>query len=358
MPAFYNCHIHTFKGDNDVPEHFLPLGLVRILASNTGFRIVARILNWLNPFTSNDQFDRYVKFVTIGKLGSQKAIFENCLAQYPVDTKFIILPMDMAYMGAGKVARDYSEQLKELKELRDSYPANIIPFVHIDCRRNNCLELFKQAIEDWGFKGLKLYPPLGTFPYDKRYYPIYEYCQQHDLPVISHCSAGNPVHWKGSTDELIQLLKPCQLPIDWNQSKKELCAYFTHPLGYKKVMDDFPALRIDLAHYGRGTDWDNIIKDMMLTYPNLFTDISFSMYNEAYWASIKEQLLVNKNLREHLLFGSDFYMVETETNEQEFDKKFRAYLGEDLFKQIAVTNPENFFNIPSIGAKRKNSHLV
>jgi len=80
--TFYNCHIHTFRSD-DVPDKFLPLGLVRVLSTKVGFRIVARALNWANPFTTNDQFDKYVKFVTIGKLGSQKAIFDECKRFYP-----------------------------------------------------------------------------------------------------------------------------------------------------------------------------------------------------------------------------------------------------------------------------------
>ncbi len=352
MSGFYNTHIHTFCGDKDVPARFLPLFLVKILSTKVGYSVITTVMKWLSPISKNDSFDRYVQFVTIGKLGSQKAIFENCFSQYPGDTKFIILPMDMAYMGAGSVPRDYSKQLTELRDLRNAYPNNVIPFVHIDCRRNNCVDLFKQAIEEWGFKGLKLYPPLGTFPYDKRYYPIYEYCQSNNLPVISHCTDGNPVYFKGSQDDLIQLLQGCSMPVDYSsKNNKALCAYFTHPLGYKQVMDDFPNLKICLAHYGRGNaetndigglDWDDIIKQMMLTYPNLYVDCAYSMYNEDWWASVKDQLTTNQQLREHFLFGSDFYLVEVETTEKEFDIKFRAYIGEDLFQQIAVTNPMKF----------------
>jgi hypothetical protein len=47
---FYNCHIHTFK-ESDVPLKFLPLGLVRILATTTGFNVIFRVLNYRNPFS-------------------------------------------------------------------------------------------------------------------------------------------------------------------------------------------------------------------------------------------------------------------------------------------------------------------
>ena len=85
MSGFYNTHIHTFRGDKDVPARFLPLFLVKILSTKIGYSIITTVMKWLNPISKHDSFDRYVLFVTIGKLGSQQAIFENCLAQYPDD---------------------------------------------------------------------------------------------------------------------------------------------------------------------------------------------------------------------------------------------------------------------------------
>jgi predicted TIM-barrel fold metal-dependent hydrolase len=338
---FYNSHIHIFKGDQDVPDKFLPLGLVRWFAKRDH-----PVFNWimhnLNPLTDNDTFDKYLQFVRIGKLGSQENIFNECFKNYPKDTKFIVLPMDMAYMKAGKTSRPYEEQLIELKNLSSKYPKNIIPFVHIDCRREGYFDLFKKAIEEWGYKGLKLYPPLGVFPYDPRYDCIYDYCEKNNLPVIAHCTDGNPVFYKGSYKELNKLLEGCKLDIDWSKSNKELCSYFTHPLGYKFVMDKHPNLKISLAHFGRQTEWDGIIKDMMEVYPNLYTDVSYSMYNEDNWAPLKINLITNDKLRNHCLFGSDFYMNAIECTEKQFDIKFRAYLGEELWSQISTINPTNF----------------
>lgn len=339
-----NCHIHTFK-DVDIPEKFLPLKLVRILSTKVGFKIVAKVLNWINPFTTNDQFDRYVTFIKIGKLGSQKAIFENCKNQYPQGTKFVVLPMDMAFMGAGEVPRKYRDQLVELSELSNKPDADIISFIHIDCRRENYFELFKEFIELFGFKGLKLYPPLGTFPYDERYLPIYKYCEENNIPVLAHCTAGNPVHFKGSHKELVQLLRNCKLKIDWNKKDSELCSYFTHPEGYKYVLKAFPKLRVCLAHFGRENEWDEVIKDMMTKYDNLYTDISFSLYDTEHWGNLKVLLSTNEQFRTHCLFGTDYYMIETESTEKQFCINLRAYLGEELFTQISVTNPNKFLGI-------------
>ncbi len=355
MAAFYNTHIHTFRGDKDVPENYLPIGLVKLLSTKVGFFIVANLMSWLNSFSKNGMFERYRLFAALGKLGSQQAIFEKCYNEYPKDTKFIVLTMDMAYMGAGAVPRKYEDQLIELSNLQKIYPDNVLPFIHIDCRRDNCFDLFKTAIEQWNFKGLKLYPTLGTFPFDKRYYPIYEYCQTHNLPVVAHCSDGNPVFYKGKKNDLLQLLQGSTIPLVLGKKdNKALCAYFTHPLNYQQVMDDFPNLKICLAHYGKGNDapndvggmnWDQTIKEMMKTYPNLYVDCAYSLYNQNWWSSIKVQLSTDPLLRDHFMFGSDFYMLEVDGTEKQCDIDFRAFIGEELFQQIAVTNPKKFMNV-------------
>ena len=130
----YNCHIHTFT-EKDVPRNFLPLGLVRVLSTKAGFRTIANILNNINPFSNKDFFDRYVRFVEIARFGSQIDIFKECSRFYPADSRFIVLSMDMANMNAGKVPRKYEEQLDELIKLKNAFPTQVIPFIHIDPRR-------------------------------------------------------------------------------------------------------------------------------------------------------------------------------------------------------------------------------
>lgn len=349
----YNCHIHTFK-DTDVPVKFLPLGLVRILSTTTGFKTVSRVLNYLNPFSDNDTFDRYVKFIKIGKLGSQENIFLECRRFYPTGTQFIILPMDMAFMGAGKVRRNYEEQLQELAQLKVKFP-EVIPFIHIDPRRTGFFDLFRKSIEEWGFKGVKIYPPLGYFPYDQRLYPVYEYCLQNRLPVLSHCSPYNPVHFKGKYSELYDLLSRSKTPIDrTGKNKKELCANFTNPNNWKYVLNDFPGLKLCLAHFGSSYYWKKyiddpgdpenwfvLIKDLIPVYENLYSDISFTLSEQEYFPLLKV-LLSDPVLAQKILFGSDFYMVETEANERRFSLDLRAFIGETSFNAIANTNPGSF----------------
>jgi len=80
----FNIHIHTFT-DKDVPRKFLPLGLVRILSSKVGYAVLSKALNFLNPLSTKNQFKKYLKFASTGKLKSQKEILKKCMVQYPWD---------------------------------------------------------------------------------------------------------------------------------------------------------------------------------------------------------------------------------------------------------------------------------
>ncbi len=350
----YNCHIHTFK-EEDIPRKFLPLGLVRILATREGFALVGRVLNYLNPFTTNDQYDRYVNFVRAGRLKSQRKIFEECRQFYPVNSKFVVLTMDMAFMRAGKVPRPYEEQLKELADLKEYYPDFILPFVHIDPRRPEYMSLLKKCVEEWGFKGIKLYPPLGIFPYDNQLDPVYEYAIEKKLPIIAHGSPYNPVHFKGSIKELKMLLSKAKTNIDLSsENRKKLCSNFTHPENYKLVFAKYPDLKICLAHFGSAHFWDkfldkpnelgnwlNIIREMMLNYPGLYTDVSFTMYNKEFHPLLTV-LLTDPNISDRILFGSDFYMNYVEAQERRFSIELRAAIGETNWKTITYDNPIKF----------------
>lgn len=353
---YYNTHIHTFR-DVDIPDRFLPLKLVRFLATKPGYFLTAKLLNNINPFSDNDLLDRYVKFVSIGRKGSQKAIFENCMKYYPKNTNFGILPMDMAFMGSGKVRRNYPEQLEELYKLKKIYP-QIFAAIHIDPRRKGVFDLMQKCVEDWGFTMVKLYPPLGYFPYDERLMPVYDYCSKNNISVMSHCSPYNPVHFKGSKSELKTLLAKAEKPINTKgKKKKELCSYFTHPRNYINILNEFPDLNICLAHFGSSYFWDKyldepeasnnwfvIIKELLKEHKNLFSDISFTLNRENFFPLLKV-LLVDEKIRSQVLFGSDYYMVETKVNERRFSIDLRSYLGEQLFNTIAVENPRSYLHI-------------
>ena len=91
-------------------------------------------------------------------------------------------------------------------------------------------------------------------------------------------------------------------------------------------------------------NWFIIIKDMIKKYDNFYTDIAFTLNNEKYFPLLK-LLLQDDTIRHKILFGSDYYMVETKSLENNFNIDLRAYLGEYLFELISELNPKKFLNL-------------
>lgn len=107
IETIFNCHTHVFT-NKIVPAHFLPFGLIRFLSKRRISRWLGRLLNRINPRSTNDIFDRFASFMNIGNKESQLEIFEFLKGFYPENTKFFVLSMDMEFMEAGKVCQDFT----------------------------------------------------------------------------------------------------------------------------------------------------------------------------------------------------------------------------------------------------------
>ncbi len=164
------------------------------------------------------------------KRSGQGYLLRALKAQYPTGTNFIILPMDMEFMGAGPVASlgGYHRQMRELQALKASptFGPVIKPFIHVDPRRVSAqidptsphympkpffdwkvrvdgkMELEDCSVRDWiraGFCGFKIYPALGYYAFDERLLPIWAYAAQEGLPIMSHCIRG-VIHYRGGKE--------------------------------------------------------------------------------------------------------------------------------------------------------------
>ena len=343
-----NCHIHIFTQKN-VPSKYPPFP-VNVLSR---YRPIRRPLVWLLrnmwPFSGKDTPHRYANLTAISAYKFQKEIFEEVRGRYPLDTKFIVLPMDLRGMRRGTPKQDICAQHEELKKLAAQYPEQIIPFIHIDPRSASKFSgpeplKFIKRFHEKGFRGIKLYPPLGYSASAKELMPIYEYANKHQLPVMIHCSRGG-VKDKKFTDENIN------------------CT--TAPHLYRAILSKFENLKICLAHYGGGEDWEAYLKKQWLNdaipmekmnwlsqittmirsgeYPNLFTDISYTIFKSERYVPILKVLLQDDKIRKKVLFGSDYYMIELEKlRERELAMRLRGELGEALFFTIAHDNPKQY----------------
>jgi predicted TIM-barrel fold metal-dependent hydrolase len=90
-----------------------------------------------------------------------------------------------------------------------------------------------------------------------------------------------------------------------------------------------------------------MISEMLFEFPNLYTDISFTLENQKLIPFLDEYLDDNK-INKNILFGTDYYMVETETNEYKFVSYLKSIIGKDKFKLISETNTNKFLGHESI----------
>lgn len=221
---------------------------------------------------TTELIQKYHSLVNYATYKEQGLIFNTMIGQYPPRTKFVILPMDMEFMDAGKLSKqhNYKSQMEELRNIktRSRYGDVLHPFVFADPRRmaqeadhfvyhqdqdgaivlDDCF--IKSYVEDYGFHGFKIYPALGYFPFDEQLLPLWKYAADHQLPIMTHCIKGT-VFYRGpkkavwyehpifkeyasalEDEETYQeLLLPHEKNIDFQTD-------FTHPLNYLVLLDE------------------------------------------------------------------------------------------------------------------------
>lgn len=352
-----NCHTHIFTTCH-VPENFLPLGLVRFMTKYRLSRPLARVLNSVNPFSTNDLFDRYARFIEQGDQLSQEDILKGLMKSYPDDARFVVLSMDMDFMGAGAAQFDFLDQLMELAALKKTYDERVLPFICVDPRRPGILDLVKRFVEEHRFAGIKLYPPLGFYPFDERLFPVYDYAQQRSIPIIAHCSRGG-IYYRGHIPDawLIHPKTAQQLDRTGNATFTQ---HFTDPANYRYVLEQFKDLKICFAHFGGDDEWQLYedepdpavyeaswfykIRQLLKRWPNTYTDIAYTLADFDRLALLSVTLQ-EPDLRKRILFGSDFYMADQECSEFKFSIELRNRLGEEMYKQIAEQNSKKFLEL-------------
>lgn len=353
-----NCHTHIFNR-KAVPDKFLPRFLTPVskLIENKGFaKFLYNTFAKLQKHELSTLIKKFHAFLTIGDLRSQLDIYKKLQSFYPYGTRFCVLTMDMEFMKAGSVRQSYLEQLDELALIKQNpeYENLIYPFVFVHPERKGIFDIVKKYIEEKHFAGIKMYPPLGYYPFDKRLNEVYAYCEKYQIPITYHCARGG-VFYKGDITNDMLVHPKTGKPIK-EQKNKFFTDTYTDPDNYNYVLEQFPNLKINLAHFGGfdewqkylgntidegGITWYEKIISLIRKYPNVYTDISYTMFNPDLFNLLK-LTLEDETLKGKILYGSDFYMVEQETSERQFLTNIRAYIGEQNFKLIAQLNPSLF----------------
>lgn len=346
---------------------------------------------------------------------NQQNLLGALKSYYPNNTRMVVLTMDMRFMGAGRPKVSYTEQLKEIEDINDT---SMLPFLCIDPRRLMANDAERWSYNDYfrrldsgKYMGLKLYPALGYYPFDWRMIPIFQHALKLGLPVMTHCSRG-PVYYRGRWTKQEFGIHPFNgMELDrrptFGNDRTHFSANFTHPLNYMILTNpqylqryltnlkltsaelyfvkensleemfekapDLSQLKICLAHWGSGEEWDRYLTDYafrpvdqplegltsidkfkgiwesyswysiidhMISDSNyqFYTDVSFTLHDSKYLNLLKVSLL-KESISHRVLFGTDFYVVSHKETEREFSIDVRGYIGEENWKRIADANP-------------------
>lgn len=353
-----NCHVHLFTV-KAVPDRFFRFRFImKLLWSPTGSRLISRLLSWLGRLSKTRKFDRLAAFSGIGSQASQRDIFNILQGYYPAKTQYVVLPMDFSYMEAGNPKQPYLDQLDELQQLKKDpeIGPRIHPFVGIDPRRDGYLQLAKTYIERHDFAGIKLYPPLGFSPLDERLTPLWEWTEAKQIPIMVHCSRGG-VYFRGKSSEVHWPDKKA-LHTRFSSSNDAWTDHLSDPAGYRDILQQYPDLKLCLAHMGghdackdwlsepwpnhlSQSNWLTVILGLIKEFPNVYTDISYVGFEVAVHPVI-HALVRDSVIGKRILLGSDFYMVQRDVTEREFSLRIRSLLSEEEFRQVSLSNPQQF----------------
>lgn len=140
-----------------------------------------------------------------------------------------------------------------------------------------------------GAKGAKIVPlALAVYVDDERLWPAYQKMIELGLPLISQSGAGGETGDRGDP--------------------------YGRPKYFSKVMDDFPDLKINIAHLGRGYE-DDVI-ELCRRSPNFYADLSgrLAEIEDPDEGLTAESLVefIRQCGADHIMFGTNYPMGDLE----------------------------------------------
>lgn len=380
MSEIINCHSHIFNIDN-APKKFLQGFTAKIIAKiawpilnvKPGAYLLIKIIK---NFVKDPHTKKLASFLKVGTMKSQNKIFTDLKNNYNAGDRFVVLTLNMDYMGAGKAKFPYNEQIHEIKRIKAQNLETCLPFYSVDPRAGNgnqLKEIAETHIKDKGFNGIKIYPALGFYPFDPKLEEMYKWATENKIPITTHCTRVGSYYLGKITQEMTnpesfysgslknwpdKFGKP-EFPIvkDLNDNTK-FCDNFSEIYNYAIVLHKFEKLKLCFAHSGGDDEillshganpdksWFAQIIYLMKKYDNVYTDISYTIYEKKIFPDILK-LLQDKKIGHKVLFGTDYFMTLRENSEKQLISKFRTFLAqnsveEDLWKKITTDNPKLF----------------
>jgi len=376
--------------------------LVDKMVQKSGSRAVLTAVDWVLKLLSPNYRNvvrRYIEFVQIGTSATQEDVFTKETTAYKRLGTYRIVALTQVldfldYNETSSTHKKIQTQVQEVVQLKQNaaYHDVLVPFLGIDPRMQgiNLLDWVKCYINrDKGFYGIKIYPAYGFFPFDVRLDAVWQWASDNNVPVMTHCTRGGSFYL-GSFESIIncggftpQSLNPGSSAMaainnriktlattadkTLKKNNKVWCNIFGHPENYKPVLEKYPNLKICMAHLGgadeikrsvnpmpptgtkpdypdyMGGNWFTAITELMGLYPNVYTDISYTLSDDEAMKLVVD-FFKNNPLTDKVLYGTDFYLTQQETkgDEPTLINTFLDKFSPADVTRIAYTNPDNY----------------
>jgi predicted TIM-barrel fold metal-dependent hydrolase len=209
------------------------------------------------------------------------------------------MPMDQGYRVGDQGLVSIEDMNFRSCEIAAQSSGRIISFCGVDPRRGDAVDLLRRALDEWGARGLKLYPTNGFYPDDPELcYPLYNVVADRGLPVLLH---------QGHSGR--------------GQKSK-----YGHPMYVDSAAADYPEVDFVLGHSARWETWSDEAFSVAIFKTNVYLDMSLWQH----WASPDEICKKLLWLRDRVgidrvMFGSDMAGIEVSWTLKEWVDQIKQF---------------------------------
>jgi len=223
-----------------------------------------------------------------------------------------VLVAEMAESGVCKsilLVPDFTRTLKDCRltieemfqghrEVLARHPGKFEVFGGVDPRwGQDGIALFERSLSEFGFRGLKVYPPCGFSPSDPMLFPFYELCDAYRVPALVHIGPTSPALAFDTSD----------------------------PFMLDEAARRFPRVNFILAH--GGVNFMNESVMMCLYRPNIYLDTSGYQTTLYVNGGGALRAVVARGVNHKVLFGTDWPVFRLQGNQQSFIEPLMSEAG-------------------------------
>ncbi len=349
------------------------------------YRQLLRLFGWATKEKMKDWEESLTKDV--------ETIAKDLVKTWEDIDLYVPLMIDYEYWFKNTTDNKLEDQIKLICQIVLAHQGKIHPFVPFDPARelvyqvgmNNpdgqlekygSLNLVKDAIEERGFIGVKLYNSMGYKPlnnkeveahrmlmairnekmqylfrgeeYDRVLSDLYRYCEENEVPITTHCGMYGIESYPDASFD------------------------FGKAIFWKDVLSKYKNLRLNLAHfgwnqkvrYGGVKSWVKEICGMMEEFPYLYTDVACHRVTtdqdrQGYISNYKEIVRDFPIIKKRLLFGTDWHVLKRVKNYKKFKDGYVEVLKHsNLFTDAEIEdslggNAMNFLGLLPGGKNRQ-----